>query len=144
MGGHGEAGYWIDVRRRTSLPGLYAAGDVAGGAPKKYASGSWVEGRIAARTALEEMGSVETPDIDADIVEREKERVTAPLKRDTGIRPQDMEERLQKLMDEYAGGLSTRYELNEERLLIARDLLPGLRSHADLLTAGGYHELVSA
>src|SRR3989338_6476047 len=144
VGGHGEAGYWIDVRRRTSLPGLYAAGDVAGGAPKKYASGSWVEGRIAARTALEEMGSVETPDIDADIVEREKERVTAPLKRDTGIRPQDMEERLQKLMDEYAGGLSTRYELNEERLLIARDLLPGLRSHADLLTAGGYHELVSA
>ncbi len=145
VGGHGEAGYWIDVRRRTSLPGLYAAGDVAGGAPKKYASGSWVEGRIAARTALEEMRSAqETSGVDIDIVEGEKERVTAPLKRDRGISPQDMEERLQKLMDEYAGGLSTRYELNEERLLIARGLLSELRGRTDLLMAGGRHELVSA
>ncbi|MFQ5863560.1 MAG: adenylyl-sulfate reductase subunit alpha [Candidatus Brocadiales bacterium] len=144
VGGHGEAGYWIDVRRRTSLPGLYAAGDVAGGAPKKYVSGSWVEGRIAAETALEEMESVGTSEIGSDVVDKEKERVTAPLRRDRGVSPQDMEERLQKLMDEYAGGLSTRYELNEERLLIARGLLSRLRSQTDSLMARSHHELVSA
>ena len=144
MGGHGEAGYWIDVNRRTTLAGLYAAGDVAGGAPKKYASGSWVEGRIAVKTALEEIRSVETPEVDAGSVEREKERVTAPMKRDGGVSPQEMEERLQKLMDEYAGGLSTRYELSEEKLLIARDLLSRLRGQSDLLKAGGCSELISA
>ncbi len=144
VGGHGEAGYWIDVNRRTTLAGLYAAGDVAGGAPKKYASGSWVEGRIAVKTALEEIRSVETPEVDAGSVEREKERVTAPMKRDGGVSPQEMEERLQKLMDEYAGGLSTRYELSEERLLIARDLLSRLRGQSDLLKAGDCSELISA
>ncbi|MEE9558716.1 MAG: adenylyl-sulfate reductase subunit alpha [Candidatus Brocadiales bacterium] len=145
VGGHGEAGYWIDVKRRTTVPGLYAAGDAAGGAPKKYASGSWVEGRIAVRTALEEIGSVGVSDVDAEAVEVEKRRVTAPLDRSEGIAPQDMEERLQKLMDEYAGGLSTRYELNEEKLLIARDRLSGLRdSGVDMLKAGSRHELVSA
>ncbi|MCQ4574471.1 MAG: adenylyl-sulfate reductase subunit alpha [Candidatus Brocadiales bacterium] len=144
VGGHGEAGYWIDVNRRTTLAGLYAAGDVAGGAPKKYASGSWVEGRIAVKTALEEIRLVETPEVDAGSVEREKERVTAPMKRDGGVSPQEMEERLQKLMDEYAGGLSTRYELSEERLLIARDLLSRLRGQSDLLKAGDCSELISA
>ena len=34
VGGHCQAGYWIDVERRTTIPGLYAAGEVAGGAPK--------------------------------------------------------------------------------------------------------------
>ncbi|MFQ5956395.1 MAG: adenylyl-sulfate reductase subunit alpha, partial [Candidatus Brocadiales bacterium] len=144
VGGHGEAGYWIDVGRRTSLPGLYAAGDVAGGAPKKYASGSWVEGQIAVRTALEEMESAGTSEMDTDVVDRERERVTAPLKVERGVSPQDMEERLQKLMDEYAGGLSTRYELNEERLLVARGLLSRLRSQTGLLMASSHHELVSA
>ncbi|MEE9200267.1 MAG: adenylyl-sulfate reductase subunit alpha [Candidatus Brocadiales bacterium] len=145
VGGHGEAGYWIDVSRRTTLPGLYAAGDVAGGAPKKYVSGSWVEGRIAAGTALEEiMGSVSTTDIDTGIVEAERGRVTAPLRRDSGVCPQDMEERLQGLMDEHAGGVSARYELSEERLLVARGLLARLRDDTESLRASGHHELVSA
>ena len=34
VGGHCQAGYWIDKERRTTLKGLYAAGEVAGGAPK--------------------------------------------------------------------------------------------------------------
>lgn len=144
VGGHGEAGYWVDAGRRTSLPGLYAAGDVAGGAPKKYVSGAWVEGRIAVRTALDDIRSVEALEPDADTIDKERERVMAPLGRDGGTSPQEMEERLQKLMDEYAGGLSTRYELSEGRLLIAKELLGRLRTQTHLLRAGGFHELVSA
>ncbi|MEE9515330.1 MAG: adenylylsulfate reductase, partial [Candidatus Brocadiales bacterium] len=87
-----------------------------------------MEGRIAAGTALEEItGSVSTTSIDTGIVEAERGRVTAPLRRDSGVCPQDMEERLQELMDEHAGGVSARYELSEERLLIARGLLARLR-----------------
>ena len=49
IGGHCQAGYWIDRERRTTINGLFAAGDVAGGAPKKYVSGAWVEAKIAVR-----------------------------------------------------------------------------------------------
>ena len=79
LGGHTAAGYWVDVDRRTSLPGLYAAGDVAGGAPKKYVSGAWVEARIAARTALAECARPEDPESSA--WKDEMRRVLAPLRR---------------------------------------------------------------
>lgn len=55
VGGHGLAGYWVDTGRRATLPGLYAAGDVAGGAPKKYVSGCIAEGEIAAASAVEDI-----------------------------------------------------------------------------------------
>ena len=143
VGGHGEAGYWVDVERRTTLQGLYAAGDVAGGAPKKYVSGCWVEGQIAARSALKEITKGTPPSIDEESVKKEQARVEAPGKRKDGVPPQEMEERLQKIMDEYAGGLSTQYELNEERLMAGRALLRDLKTSASYLKAENYHELVS-
>ncbi|MBQ3457626.1 MAG: adenylyl-sulfate reductase subunit alpha, partial [Synergistaceae bacterium] len=35
VGGHTASGYWVDRERMTTLEGLFAAGDVAGGAPQK-------------------------------------------------------------------------------------------------------------
>lgn len=144
VGGHCEAGYWIDTQRRTTIKGLYAAGDVAGGAPKKYVSGCWVEARIAAESALNDMMDVEPPEIDNKDLQKEKERVFAPLKRTRGISPDEMRERLEKIMDEYAGGISTNYELNEERLLTARNLVERLRERTEYLVARDSQELVKA
>ncbi|HHT9153263.1 MAG TPA: hypothetical protein ACFYEM_07030 [Candidatus Hypogeohydataceae bacterium YC40] len=143
VGGHGEAGYWVDVERRTTLKGLYAAGDVAGGAPKKYVSGCWVEGQIATRSALQEITPGSLPSIDEDLIKKEQSRTEMPLKRRDGLSPQEAEEWLQKIMDEYAGGLSTRYELNEEKLLMGRTLLKDLKSNVPYLKAENYHELVA-
>jgi adenylylsulfate reductase subunit A len=143
VGGHGEAGYWVDMERRTTLRGLYAAGDVAGGAPKKYVSGCWVEGQIAATSVIKEIAPGTLPTIDEGLVRKERTRVETPLKRSGGLSPQEMEERLQKLMDEYAGGLSTQYELNEERLLAGRTLLKDLTAAVPHLKAENYHELVN-
>ena len=53
VGGHTASGYWIDIDRKTTLEGLYAAGDVAGGSPKKYVTGCFAEGEIAANHAIE-------------------------------------------------------------------------------------------
>jgi hypothetical protein len=39
VGGHTASGYWIGADRSTTLPGLFAAGDVAGGCPQKYVTG---------------------------------------------------------------------------------------------------------
>ena len=51
VGGHTASGYWVDTKRRTTVKGLYAAGDVAGGCPQKYVTGALAEGEIAALTA---------------------------------------------------------------------------------------------
>lgn len=166
VGGHGQAGYWVDVDRQTTLPGLFAAGDVAGGAPKKYVTGCFAEGEMAAQAALRYIANANQPgagNIGQDagntgqdiggkwprvsIVEAEAEaaRVFKPLGNEGGIYPDEYEERLQKIMDEYAGGISTNYELSGPKLRIARELLVILhRDTAGNLTARDLHELVRA
>ncbi len=144
VGGHCQAGYWIGKERRTTLPGLYAAGEVAGGAPKKYVSGSWVEARIAATTALEDIKGVTLKEIDDEAIRKEKTRVLSPLSRRAGISPRAVRERLQKIMDEYAGGISMNYVLYEERLLEARRLLKSLKNRMKDITAVDNYQLVEA
>ncbi len=144
VGGHCQAGYWIDKERRTTIPGLYAAGEVAGGAPKKYVSGSWVEGRIAATTALKDIKDVPWKDIGNEAILEEKSRVLTPLTKKTGISPREVQERLQKIMDEYAGGISMNYALHEERLLEARRLLKCLKERMKNIAAVNNYNLVEA
>jgi adenylylsulfate reductase subunit A len=145
VGGHTQSGYWIDSKRRTTLPGLYAAGDVAGGAPKKYVSGCWVEGFIAARTCLDDTEGTKIPEQNERSLQQEMARVYKPhtLYRTgkDGVFPQEMEVKLQKLMDEYAGGIHTLYELHERRLAIAKRQLFELRKDAQQLLARDFHEL---
>jgi adenylylsulfate reductase subunit A len=52
VGGHTASGYWVDNGRATTIKGLYAAGDVCGGAPQKYVTGALVEGKIAAESMI--------------------------------------------------------------------------------------------
>lgn len=58
VGGHTASGFWIDDGRRTTVPGLYAAGDVAGGCPQKYVTGALAEGKLAALSILRDLKSL--------------------------------------------------------------------------------------
>ncbi|HET6332953.1 MAG TPA: adenylyl-sulfate reductase subunit alpha [Polyangiales bacterium] len=142
VGGHGLSGYWIDPQRRTTLPGLYAAGDVAGGTPKKYASGAWAEAVIAVREMIEEVRDAAEPVIDAADLARERERVYAPTDRPGGVPARDVEERLQKVMDEYAGGISVQYGYAEGTLRLAKLHLGRLRDELAALSATTPYELM--
>jgi adenylylsulfate reductase subunit A len=117
IGGHCQAGYWIDRERRTTIKGLYAAGDVAGGAPKKYVSGAWVEAKIAVRTAIDEIADIELLHVSDDEVNREKERI--------------------------ARCINGREGLSHEELIIARDKLKEIEEKLQDLRAKDNHELVS-
>lgn len=55
VGGHTASGYWVDTERETTIHGLYAAGDVAGGCPQKYVTGALVEGEIAAHSIVQKL-----------------------------------------------------------------------------------------
>jgi adenylylsulfate reductase subunit A len=148
VGGHGLSGYWIDANRRSTLAGLWAAGDVAGGSPKKYASGAWAEAVIAVRDMIEHARSTPALGLDRDQAQREHDRAVRPLRQPDGIAPRDLEERLQKIMDEYAGGIGNQYGYSEGDLRIARLHLDRLAetlgaAHAETpFELMQYHEVV--
>lgn len=148
VGGHCQAGYWVEEDRRTTLEGLYAAGDVAGGAPYKFVSGCWAEGAIAARAAAAYAARVDLSEPEPEEVAAETARVYAPARRyeegGDGVTPAEMEERLQKIMDRYAGGISTFYALHGESLQVALRELSRLRAQLPYLVARDRHELVKA
>ncbi|MEW6592804.1 MAG: adenylyl-sulfate reductase subunit alpha [Candidatus Hadarchaeota archaeon] len=149
VGGHCQAGYWVDDSRKTTLEGLFAAGDVAGGVPYKFVSGCWAEGVIAARSAVEYIKTSEIGEAGDGLAERELERIFDPLvRREDGsgkMRPADLEDELQSTMDKYAGGISVFYEMDEGRLLVARRRLRELADkHANELAAENLHELMLA
>lgn len=144
-GGHSGAGYWVDGNRRTTLEGLYAAGDVAGGSPKKYVTGCFVEGELASRAATEYLDSKKGESHSVDTLEAE--RVKSSLEKhlvheDCPYSIEEVEESLQKVMDEYAGGISKNYSYSESRLKIALEKLERMESLIDGLKAKDNHELM--
>lgn len=62
VGGHTASGYWVDTERETTIHGLYAAGDVAGGCPQKYVTGALVEGEIAANSIVQKLNEEQVAD----------------------------------------------------------------------------------
>ncbi|MGC2434333.1 MAG: hypothetical protein WA433_11190, partial [Desulfobaccales bacterium] len=147
VGGHTQSGYWVDMERMTTVPGLFAAGESAGGNPNKFVGGCAAEGKLAARGALKYLAGVTQPELDHQQVEREKERVFAPLLRGPefdGVSPTEMEERMQRLMDEYAGGTTQFYRCNEERLDYALKHLKVLQDQTKYLYAKDLHDLMGA
>lgn len=62
VGGHTASGYWVDTERETTIHGLYAAGDVAGGCPQKYVTGALVEGEIAAHSIVQKLNEEQVAD----------------------------------------------------------------------------------
>lgn len=146
VGGHTASGYWINTDWQTTLPGLFACGDVAGGVPNKFVGGCCAEGMLSARGAIQYAESVgEWMEDFTSQIEREKVRVFAPLFTiEEGIEPRMMEEKMQRIMDEYAGGVHQFYRMNEERLDNALRHIKIMKKQVQYLVAKNLHELMLA
>lgn len=184
VGGHTASGYWIDTHRETTITNLFAAGDVAGGAPQKYVTGALAEGEIAGDEIVrryQEKGEVpsvgnetwykETIDtivkryatqvgsndnstqtksndsvvqngtnIGAELVHTNDGAVLAS-ESSTFSLIEAHEQRLQDIMDVYAGGISQAYKYTEESLDIAKSKLQALAKDVEQLQANTLHEL---
>ena len=125
VGGHTASGYWIDNRRRTTIPGLYAAGDVAGGAPQKYVTGALVEGEIAAETIINDRSlNVISASSDKGEISAKADQIingyeTYLSNEGSADSIEKIEEEMQEIMDIYAGGISKSYTYDEESLIEA-------------------------
>lgn len=147
VGGHTASGYWVDTNRQTTIKGLYAAGDVAGGCPQKYVTGALVEGEIAALDMIRQIENdtdVILPDEEADrLLEEKASEYDAILKeKQTVFTTEQLEEAMQKVMDTYAGGIGAHYQFNEKQLLLADEKILQLMKLSENLNADDYHELM--
>lgn len=162
VGGHTASGYWIDNGRRTTVKGLFAAGDVAGGCPQKYVTGALAEGEIAAESMTEYVKALKEKskavkedaavhktetmiDTAAALKKKEYESHLLAQKNDSEdtffITAEQLEEAMQKVMDQYAGGIATDYQYNEERLVIGKKRIGELLGMVDELKAKDMFEL---
>jgi len=148
VGGHTASGYWVDTDWSTTLPGLFACGDVSGGVPNKFVGGCAAEGLLAAQGAVKYIAELESlPEVDEKQIEAEKARVYAPLFRmeqeGEGVLWREMEERMQRLMDEYAGGVHQFFRMSEEQLKYALKNIKILQDQVKYLIAEDLHDLMS-
>lgn len=155
VGGHTASGYWVDTNRMTTINGLYAAGDVAGGCPQKYVTGAMAEGEIAAEDIVKELNrsditentfSQSTADEYADKLTDERiKEYNEYLRRedkDTIFSTEELEEAMQKVMDTYAGGIGSHYQFNEKQLKLAKEKIEQIETLSEKANAKDYHELM--
>ena len=168
VGGHTASGYWVDTKRATTIEGLYAAGDVAGGAPQKYVTGALAEGEIAAKSAVEYIESLSAirqaqgPDISSvnlleKISEGEVAEHVAEIEKFLGKRinntfekardeggdtVEHLEEEMQTVMDAFAGGIKTGYRYSENQLAVALEEIKKIEARTDSLRAADLQEVM--
>lgn len=163
VGGHTASGYWVDTNRETTIRGLFAAGDVAGGCPQKYVTGALVEGEIAALHMVEQLDAEDAGNekkesgTDRDTANEWNKEVTnsvhslndkvaeydAILQKENAVfTVEQLEEAMQKVMDTYAGGIGTHYQFNAKQLDMAEEKIKQIQTLAEGLAASDMHELM--
>jgi len=151
--------YFWGYSYMSTVPGLFCAGDASGASSHKFSSGSHAEGRLAGKSAVKYALEHNTmPNVDAAAIEALKAEILKPLdvyakyKNATTdpdinpnyIKPRMFMFRLQKIMDEYAGGITAQFTTNESMLNRALELLALLKEDAQNLAASDLHELMRA
>ncbi len=151
--------YFWGYNGMATVKGIFCAGDASGASSHKFSDGSHTEGRIRAKAALAYIvDNPDQPKADAAQVEEAKEMILKPLDifeqysgltdnpdvNENYIRPQQFMYRLQKIMDEYAGGASTMFSTNKPSLERGFELLTFLKEDSEKLAAADLHELMRA
>ena len=154
------ADYQWGYNRMSTIDGLFGAGDTMGGSAHKFSSGSFAEGRIAAKSAVKYINDSTDgpPQVDEAHIKALEEEIFKPLENykvgrneivagtvsPSYITPLQGLQRLEKIMDEYVGGISTFYMCNGPMLDRGIELLDMLTEDLDHIGAEDLHQLQRA
>jgi adenylylsulfate reductase subunit A len=152
--------YFWGYNRMMTVEGLFGAGDAIGGTPHAFSSGSFTEGRLAAKAACKYIddGKAEGIRVSDKQINDLKEKIYKPLEtyrvysnevvagtvNPNFINPRQGLDRLQKLMDEYCGGFGVNYMTNGNLLKIGLKKLKWLEEDFEKIAASDIHELLRA
>ena len=152
--------YYWGYNRMMTVDGLFGAGDALGGTAHAFSSGSFTEGRLAAKAAVRFIRDHASDKI--KISEKQyddlKSVIYKPLENysvgrneivggsvsPSYLLPIHGLQRLEKIMDEYAGGISNNYMTNEPMLLRGLHLLHTLQEDLNCIGAEDLHQLQRA
>jgi adenylylsulfate reductase subunit A len=151
-----EDWHW-GYNRMSTIPGLFMAGDICGASGHKFSSGSHAEGRIAAKAAIAFI--LDNPDytpaprktademaaelyLPYEVYEQHKTYTSDPEINPNYIKPSLLQARLQKIADEYFGGISTWYMTSKTMLEEGLKQLVMLKEDSAKMGAANLHELM--
>lgn len=136
--GHSASGVWVNERAETTVPGLYAAGDLAC-VPHNYMLGAFVYGRFAGESAAAYCASHALSELDTAMLLAEEARVRAPLLIADGPTPAQVEYKLRRMVNDYLQPpkITRKMEIGLARFEQMQEELPQMR-------AANPHELMRA
>jgi adenylylsulfate reductase subunit A len=149
--------YFWGYNGMATVKGIFCAGDASGASSHKFSDGTHAEGRIRAKAAIAYIvDNPDQPKVDAGQVDQLKKTILQPMAtfeefskltdnadvNENYIRPEQFMFRLQKIMDEYAGGAATQFSTNKPYLERGLELLTFLKEDSEKLAAEDLHELM--
>jgi adenylylsulfate reductase subunit A len=149
--------YFWGYDHMATVKGMFCAGDASGASSHKFSTGSHAEGRIVGKAAIRFIVENNTlPKLDKAKADEYTKRILKPLEvyeahanettdpevNANYIKPKMFMFRLQKIMDEYVGGVSAQFSTNKACLDRALELLNWLKEDSDKLAAKDLHELL--
>lgn len=137
--GHSASGVFVDADARTTVDGLYAAGDMAS-VPHNYMLGAFTNGAVAGEHAAGYVAETDLAEFEAGQVEEERERVLAPTRREDGIPPNQIEYKTRRFVNDYLQPpkVSARMKIGQERFAEIREDM------TTAMVARDAHELMRA
>ena len=136
--GHSASGLWVDEKARTTVRGLYAAGDM-GSVPHNYMLGAFVAGAYAGEDAVAYCEQTDQPPLQSDQIAAEQARVLAPLGRDDGLTPFEIEYKTRRLVNDYLQPPKV-----TRKMEIAQSRFAEIREDLEAMVARDPHELMRA
>jgi succinate dehydrogenase/fumarate reductase flavoprotein subunit len=98
--GHSASGVWVDEHAATTVPGLYAAGDMAC-VPHNYMIGAFVYGDIAGEHAAGFAASIDRPTLPQDQIAAAHDLIYRPLSNPDGPPQPQVEYKLRRFVNDY-------------------------------------------
>ncbi|MFC4943805.1 fumarate reductase/succinate dehydrogenase flavoprotein subunit [Pseudonocardia sp. GCM10023141] len=134
--GHSASGVWVDETAATTVPGLYAAGDMAL-VPHNYMIGAFVFGDIAGEHASAFAKDAPRPELPADQIATAHELIYRPLSNPDGPPQQQVEYKLRRFVNDYMQPPKT-----ERYLSLGLESFERMRTDIAAMGARTPHELM--
>ncbi|MGA7800000.1 MAG: adenylyl-sulfate reductase subunit alpha [Gammaproteobacteria bacterium] len=152
--------YYWGYNRMMTVEGLFGAGDALGGTAHAFSSGSFTEGRLAAKAAVKFIRdhAKDRVNVSEKQIEDRRREIYKPLENyqvgrneivagtvsPSYLLPIHGLQRLEKIMDEYVGGIGVNYMTNEPLLKFGLEKLRILQEDLEHIGAEDLHQLQRA